>query len=132
MEPEVAKSNILKKAIIVGLMLVIGALHFVTGDEYRGPFPVFVNGYLIDILLPFGLVFLLSLFESKVLRHWAVRGGLVFAFGVFVEMMQLAGKPFLGSTFDPLDIVMYALGVGLALVMDQVVLPHIPGLGWVE
>ncbi len=132
MEPETAQKGTAKRILIVVMMLLIGGLHFVTGDEYCGPFPLFVNGYLIDILLPFGMVLLLSLFEVGILHHWAVRCGLVFAFGVFVEMMQLAGKPFLGSTFDPLDILMYALGVGLAVVLDQIVFPRIHGLGWTQ
>ena len=35
-----------KRAVIVAIALIVAALHFVTGKQYQGPFPVFVNGYL--------------------------------------------------------------------------------------
>ncbi len=40
------------KTLVVAVALAVGLLHFVTGPNYHGPFRVFVNGYLIDILLP--------------------------------------------------------------------------------
>jgi hypothetical protein len=41
-----------------------------------------------------------------------------------VEASQYLSRPFLGSTFDPLDILAYAGGVGLGLVLDQVLFPR--------
>lgn len=45
-----------RKWITVVISLMVGALQFVTGEDYQGPFPLFVNGYMIDILLPMTLV----------------------------------------------------------------------------
>jgi len=39
-----------KRLIIVSIALIVAALHFVIGENYREPFPLFVNGYLIGIL----------------------------------------------------------------------------------
>ena len=44
-----------RKALVVGIAIGVGILHFFTGPEYRGPLRTFVTGYLIDILLPFAM-----------------------------------------------------------------------------
>lgn len=100
-------------------------LHFVTGPQYNGPFTRFVNGYLIDIFLPFALYFLLIPNEEKfpVLRHWYIKSMLPLFIGVSVELMQLAGYNFFGETFDPLDFAAYFSGVLLAAVFDCLIFP---------
>ncbi|UCD38012.1 MAG: hypothetical protein JSW54_00555 [Fidelibacterota bacterium] len=114
----------LKAVVVVAIQIMVALLHLVTGDQYRGPFPDFVNGYLIDILLPFALYFLLSVKEYNILRHWFVKAGLVFAVGVTVEIAQYYGAPVLGETYDPLDIVMYGTGVLTAALFDRQILPR--------
>lgn len=114
-----------KKLTITGIALTVGALHFITGENYRGPFPVFVNGYLIDVLLPMALYLLLSLFESKLIRAPLFRACTVFGFGCFVEASQYFGYPIFGSTFDPFDILAYASGVFLGILLDLVILPRL-------
>lgn len=97
--------------------LFVASLHFVTGAQYRGPFPDFVNGYLIDIMGPFAAYFLICLNLEKLLhRIWAADA--VFLVGVVVELLQYFDVPVFGSTFDPLDFVMYGAGVSLALAVD--------------
>ena len=114
-----------KKLTITGIALTVGALHFITGENYRGPFSVFVNGYLIDVLLPMALYLLLSLFESKLIRAPLFRACTVFGFGCFVEASQYFGYPIFGSTFDPFDILAYASGVFLGILLDLVILPRL-------
>ena len=111
--------------VVVAIMVPIGLLHFVTGDQYNGPFPVFVNSYLIDILLPFGFYFLLSLNANALLQSWIVRGLLIFTAASAVELAQYKGIPLLGRTFDPLDIIMYGLGVFLAILCDLYIFPRL-------
>ena len=113
-----------RKLITVLIALGVGALHFVTGENYTGPFPLFVNGYLIDILLPMELVLLMALIENKVINSAWFRAVAVFGFGCFVEISQYFGRPFFGSTFDPLDILAYAGGVTLGLLLDLVIFPR--------
>jgi len=114
-----------KKLTITGIALVVGALHFITGENYQGPFPVFVNGYLIDILLPMVLFLLMSLFQNKIIYSPLFRACAVFGFGCFVEASQYFEYPIFGSTFDPFDILAYAGGVLLGTLLDLVILSRL-------
>jgi hypothetical protein len=114
-----------KKIIITLIALAVGLLHFLTGENYRGPFPVFVNGYLIDILLPMTLYFLLGLIEVKWIQSSLFRASAVFLFGCFVEASQYLGYPLFGSTFDLLDILAYASGVVLGVFFDLILFPRV-------
>ena len=110
-----------KKIIIVFINLFVGFLHLITGEHYEGPFPLFVNGYMIDILLPFAFYFLLTLTEIPFLKSWMRRFALIFGLATLVEISQASSTPLFGRTFDPLDIAMYALGALLAAFLDEVV-----------
>jgi hypothetical protein len=113
-----------RRIVITVIAIGTAALHFVTGEQYGGPFAMFVNGYLIDILLPMMLVLLMDLFKNKLLRSPFFRASAVFAIGCLVEFTQYAGYPIFGSTFDPLDILAYAGGVLLGLFLDLVLFPR--------
>jgi hypothetical protein len=115
-----------QKPIIVAIALAVGALHFVTGPGYRGPLPVFVNGYLIDALLPFAMVLVLGVADHPVSRSGILRGIAVFAVGAVTETLQYFGVPIFGRTFDPLDYLMFGVGIGLAVVFERLVLSKIP------
>ena len=117
--------KIFKRILIVTIMIVIALLHLVTGSHYRGPYPLFVNGYLLDILIPMGFYLLLCLSEMPGLDSWLVKGILVFGAALGAEMVQLKGVPFLGRTYDPLDILMYGVGVALAVLLDLFIFPKL-------
>jgi hypothetical protein len=114
-----------RRIVVVIIAVAVGLLHFVTGPNYRGPFPAFVNSYLIDILLPTSLYFLLSLTELALFRSWVVKSLSVFGIGVAVETAQFFGAPLFGRTFDPLDYVMYAVGALLAAFLDVFLFPRL-------
>lgn len=111
--------------LIVAISLLVGLLHFVTGPAYQGPFKQFVQGYLIDLLLPLNLYLLLQLSLRKKIRVRSSRfiaAVATFSFGVFVELLQLNNIHLFGSTYDPLDILMYGAGVGLGLLLDLTII----------
>jgi len=114
-----------KRVVIVSVVIPIALLHFFTGSNYRGPYPGFVNGYLLDILVPFTFYFLLCLSEFSLLRSWIVKSVLVFGAASLVEIAQLFGVPVFGQTFDPVDFTMYGIGVILAAILDTTVFPRI-------
>jgi hypothetical protein len=117
-----------KRGVIVAIALIVAALHFVTGKQYQGPAPAFVNGYLIDIVLPMMLFLLMGLIRSRLIRSPLFRAGAVFGFGCGVEVSQYFGRPFFGSTFDPFDFLAYAGGVALGAILDLILFPRlIPG-----
>lgn len=114
-----------KRLLVVGLVIPIALFHFFTGSNYRGPYPVFVNGYLLDILVPFALYFLLCVKEFSLLRYWFIKSILVFTVGASVEVAQFYGAPIFGRTFDPVDFLMYGLGVIFAAFLDVIAFPRI-------
>lgn len=114
-----------KKVVITSIMILIALTHFFTGSNYKGPYPEFVNGYLLDILVPFGFYFLLCLIKFPLLKSWIVRSILVFGVASFTEMAQFFGVPIFGQTFDPVDFVMFGMGVILAVILDIIVFPRI-------
>lgn len=113
--------------VVVCLVVPIALLHFLTGSAYRGPWPELVNGYLMDILVPFAFYFLLAPQEHPLLRPWPVKAMLVFGAAASVEVAQFFRVPILGRTFDALDFLMYGLGVVLAAFVDTVVFPRVFG-----
>lgn len=116
-----------RKHIVVLLCVAVAALHRLTGPTYDGPARSFVTGYLVDLVLPFSVVLLLGVDPrvDRFLRSPVTRAFIVFSFGVFVELAQYSGLHLFGSTFDPLDLVMYAMGVTAAVGFEHLVFsPH--------
>jgi hypothetical protein len=115
-----------RKVIVVFIAVAVGLLHFLTGPRYRGPFPTFVSGYMIDILLPFAMYLVLGVARQSILRSGVTRGVFVFAIGAVTETLQYFGIPIFGRTFDLLDYLMFGIGIGLAVVFERIVLSRIP------
>lgn len=116
-----------KKSInlIVAISLFVGLLHFVIGPDYQGIFRHFIRGYLIDILLPMNLYLLLQIALRKDISVSKARiAGAIFtfSFGTTVEIVQFYKIEFLGSTYDPWDIVMYGIGIGLGIAIDLAII----------
>lgn len=116
-----------KKSIyfIVLISLSVGLLHFLIGPNYQGIFQKFVNGYLIDILLPMNVYLLLQISLRKNISVFLARiiaALLTFSFGTTVEILQFYDIPLFGSTFDIWDIVMYGLGTGLGVAVDLTII----------
>lgn len=121
-----SRFSVSRKLLVVSIALGVGALHFLTGPRYRGPLPVFVNGYMIDILLPLAMYLVLGIANQSVLRSGSARAVLVFGIGAITETLQCFGVPIFGRTFDPLDYLMFGIGIGLAAVFERAVLSKIP------
>lgn len=110
-----------RTALIVSVLLVIALVHiFRIGTYLRGSLFTLYYSYFSDIVVPFGMYFLLCLNDVYVrfLRDWRVKAMLVFGVASSTEVMQALGVPMLGQTFDPLDFVMFGGGVLLAVLVD--------------
>lgn len=119
-----------KKSIIliVGISLFVALLHFIIGPDYNGICKHFVRGYLIDLVLPMNLYLLLQISLRKnisIVKSRVIGALFTFSFGVIVEILQFLNIKFLGSTFDPLDIVMYAFGIMIGLLVDFTIIDKI-------
>jgi hypothetical protein len=119
--------SVRRKLIVVGIALAVGGLHFITGPGYRGPMPEFVNGYLIDILLPFAMFLVLGVTDLKVIQSQGTRSALVFGVGAITESLQFLGVPIFGRTFDPLDYLMFATGIAGAALFERAAFSRLPG-----
>ena len=111
--------------IIVIFSIFVGLLHFLIGPNYQGLFRDFMRGYLIDIVLPMNMYMLAQISLRRILpTSWCriIGGTSVFLFGVTVEIMQKLGIHALGSTYDPVDFLMYGFGVLLGLIVDLTVI----------
>ena len=111
--------------IIVSISIFVGLLHFVIGPDYQGIFKHFIRGYLIDILLPVNLYLLIqiSLRKNISVNKARIIGAIItFAFGTIVEILQLYEIEFLGRTYDPWDILMYLIGIGLGIVIELTII----------
>lgn len=111
-----------KRMVIGSILLFIAAVH-ILGPMRRvsGIWHTLYASYFSDLSLPFGFYFLLCASEQKIdlLRRWWVKAGLLFGLACAAEMLQFFGVYALGSTFDPIDILMYAMGTLLAVMVER-------------
>lgn len=111
-----------RTAVIVSILLLIALVHlFRVGTYLRGSLFTLYYSYFSDIVVPFGMYFLICLNDMRVrsLRDWRVKAMLVFGVASSTEVLQACGVPLLGQTFDPLDFVMFGGGVLLAALVDR-------------
>lgn len=109
-------------AVILGIILIIAAIHaFRLGTYFSGELYLLYYSYASDIMIPFGAYFLLAINEISIpfLQNWKVKAGIVFGIMTFSEVVQYFDIYFFGTTFDPLDILMFAIGVLLAALVDR-------------
>lgn len=109
----------LKHCVVV--MVSIGLMHaFRVGQYLNGALYTFFYGYFSDVVLPFGIYFMLEIYDStiKFLKAWYVKAVIIFAGATLMEILQYFGYYALGVTFDPIDIVMYGVGVLLAALVE--------------
>jgi len=122
-------------AVIISMMLLIALAHIVgVGRHFQGVLFSVLQSYFSDIVMPFGFYFLLCADEQwiPVLRRWEVKWATMILLPSIAETCQYFGIPVLGSTFDPLDYLMYAIGATLAAIVDTQVFPRIFGFWTLE
>jgi len=139
--------------VVVVVQLLVALVHiFRLGSYLRGTLHVLYYSYFSDVLIPFGMYFLVCQVETSVslslraepmgrpvpafvefinahiLRDWRLKALLVFGVASLTEVLQAFGVPLFGRTFDPLDFAMFAGGVLLAVIADRFVLERfLPG-----
>jgi hypothetical protein len=103
-------------------MLVIALIHLMSpGRSLGDPYREYYQAYFSDVVIPFGFYFLLCISEIRIsaLRPWYAKGVFTFSLAAVAEVLQGLGIQFIGTTFDPIDFVMYALGVSAAALLEQ-------------
>jgi hypothetical protein len=111
----------IRRIVGISIMVAIAALHaFRIGQFLNGDLYIYYYSFASDLILPFGAYFMLSMVEIqfRFLRNWFVKALIVFAVMTFSEIMQIFGFYFFGVTFDILDILMFGIGVFIAVLVD--------------
>ena len=119
---EQIREMLCRMALVFSIMLVIALVHlFRVGTYLQGSLFTLYYSFFSDIVIPFGMYFLLCLEDVyfRFLKDWRVKAMLVFGVASSIEVMQAFGVPLFGQTFDPLDFVMFAGGVLLAALVDR-------------
>ncbi len=119
-----------RPAVILSMMLLIALAHiFGIGRHFQGTLFNLLQSYFSDIVMPFGFYFLLCADEQWIpfLKRWEVKLAIMFLLPSIAETCQYFGISVLGSTFDPLDYLMYAIGATSAAIVDTQVFPRIFG-----
>ena len=107
------------------LALILSGAAFVL--VYRGPYWPFVRGYMGDWLI---VQFIYGIARLWISSRWRYPLAVaVLLFSLVVELLQglaagsiphtLAAELTIGSTFDPLDVAAYTLGVATALFTER-------------
>ncbi len=121
----------IRKIVGISILLAIAAMHaFRIGQYLNGNLYIYYYSFASDLILPIGSYFMLCMVEYKFifLRNWFTKALIVFAVMTFSEIMQMFGFYFFGVTFDILDILMFGIGVLIAVLIDKQIferfLPH--------
>ena len=122
-----------RRAVVCSIMMLIAAVHILRlGSYLQGELFNLYYSYFSDIAIPFGCYFLLYAPEvpKPVFGHWEAKSAIVFVVPSIAETLQYFGVPVLGSTFDPLDYAMYAVGAISAALVDRQVFSRVFGF-WI-
>ena len=120
----ISKHHILRVIVAVSILLIIAAIHaFRLGSYVDSDSKILYYSYFSDVTIPFGIYFLFCLNEIqiKLFRPWLIKLIIVFGFSTLSEILQFFDIYFLGETFDPYDIIAFAIGTGLAVFFDIVI-----------
>lgn len=108
--------------VTASIMLGIAAIYILRiGHNLTDNFYKLYHGYISDLVIPFGTYFLLCMNEIRIkfLRKWYSKALVVFGVATFIEILQAFGYYIFSKTFDPFDILVFAISVLLAAFVDK-------------
>ena len=108
--------------VSICVLLPIAAAHiFRVGTYFNGKLFILYYSYFSDIVIPIGIYFLLCINDVSVpsMKNFKTKSAIVFVSAAAIETAQGFGIPLLGSTFDPLDFVMFGVGIIIAVCLDK-------------
>ena len=122
MDDVLKRNHRIRRLVGIFVMLTMALIFgFRIGSHLNGDLYIYYQSYAGDFLLPFAAYFLLCMIEIQFqfLRKWFVKALIVFCVMTFSEIMQLFGLYLFGVTFDLADILMYGIGVIVAVFFDK-------------
>ena len=122
MDDILKRNDRIRKLVGIFVMLIIASIFgFRIGNNLNGNLYIYYQSYAGDLMIPFGAYFLLCMNEIQLqfFRKWFIKALIVFCVMTFSEIMQLFGLYLFGVTFDLVDILMYGIGVFIAVFFDK-------------
>ncbi len=114
-----------RRLVIIGILGIIAAIHLFRVGRYLPPelYNLYYS-YFSDFAAPFGTYFLLCAVELQVpfFRNWKIKAAGTFLLPAIAETGQYLGIPILGTTFDPLDYIIYGIGTIAAVLVETQIL----------
>jgi hypothetical protein len=122
-EKSTLQPYLVKKMIVpIAVILFIAAIHiFRVGTYFSGKLFILYYSFFSDIVIPIGIYFMLCINDVSIpiLKNWKTKAAIVFVIAAGTEIAQAFGIPILGNTFDPLDFVMFGVGIFIAVGLDK-------------
>ena len=114
--------------VAIQLILAMGFIFRPVSNLPRDGY-IFYQSYYADVMIPFSFYFLLSLNNITLvfLRNWKIKAAIIFLVMTTSEIFQYFDIYMFGVTFDPLDIVAFAVGTVMAVLVDMLLFPRIFG-----
>lgn len=108
---------------IILLIFFTAVIHLLQVWSYLpGNISTLYRSYFSDVLLPFTFYFILSIAKNlNISKNPLSLFIIVFGFCTIIEILQKYGIHILGTTYDPMDIVMYFMGSGIGLFVDVII-----------
>ncbi len=117
-----------RKIVVLAIILSIAILHIFNPLRWvSGFWHDLYYSFFSDLTLPFGYYFLLCIAGDNIrfFRPWWVKAGSLFSLLIIAEILQYCGYYAFGTIFDPVDILMYATGIFLAVICDLLIFPEL-------
>ena len=111
-----------KMMVSIAVILFIAAIHiFRVGSYFSGKLFILYYSFFSDIVIPIGIYFMLCMNAVSIpwLKNWKMKAAIVFVIASATEIAQAFRIPLLGNTFDPLDFVMFGVGISIAVGLDK-------------
>jgi hypothetical protein len=111
-----------KKVMLVVFIQLVTAATFIVGAKWASrTIYIYYQSYFADIVIPFAFYFLLTTRENETrfLNVWWKRALVILALTATSESLQYFGIYALARVFDPIDYVMYVVGVFIAVMVDR-------------
>ena len=120
--------KIKQRIVIFTIIILIALIHILrVGSYLSGHLYRLYYSYFSDIVIPSGFYYLLcsAALDIQQLNSWKLKLLISFLLPSLAETLQFFKIPILGSTFDPLDYLMFGFGSALAVVMETQLFPRI-------
>jgi hypothetical protein len=111
-----------KMSVALAVVLIIALIHiFRVGTYFSGKLFIWYYSFFSDIIIPIGIYILICVNDHLIpgLDKWQTKAAIVFGIAAASEIAQAFGIPILGSTFDPLDFLMFGVGTLCAVGLDK-------------